>query len=181
MPPRADEPDELFHRETVELHPLLLETTPLESKCDTTTPWMPLKLETNKNQHSFATLSLLTTNTETCSSSFLSLQSSAENQQSKSRAATAATPVSIGTTHTSHLVLPTDTIAGLCLFYRVTARALHRANPGCSTSCLPVYQWLVIPSGKGGAQRTQDRDTDGFRQAFVKYHCPALTLADIKM
>jgi hypothetical protein len=86
-----------------------------------------------------------------------------------------------------HLVLPTDTWAGLCLFYRVTSRALRKANPGCSTTSLPLYQWLVIPTTTNTTGTTpssqrqcQNTNTDDFRQAFVKHHCPTLSINDIR-
>lgn len=84
-----------------------------------------------------------------------------------------------------HLVLPTDTWAGLCLFYRVTSRALQKANPGCSGGrSLPVYQWLIIPTSMTTTatipQRQQDTHTPAFRQALVKFHCPTLKMKDIQ-
>lgn len=75
-------------------------------------------------------------------------------EERSSSSSTASTPI-------RHLILPSDTLAGLCLTYKVSPQALQRANTGCCVSSdglrLTVQpgDYLVIPSHK--KQRRKNR------------------------
>ena len=72
-----------------------------------------------------------------------------------------------------HLVLPSDTLAGLCLTYKVSKQALQRANPGCCVSSdglrLTVQpgDHLVIPFKRKSCHVRQDVHSHEYKLASV--------------
>lgn len=78
-----------------------------------------------------------------------------------------------------HMILPTDTLPGLCLRYKVKPRALSRANPLLDVSApnpLRGLVALVIP-GKGGVSQPRTLDVDIAR---IRAECPSLSRTEAR-
>lgn len=77
-----------------------------------------------------------------------------------------------------HLVLPTDTLVGLLLTYRVSKQALRRANPGCILhDAVQAGDRLNIPTGAADAvPPRQDESTKTYKVAAVLEQCRYLTI-----
>jgi hypothetical protein len=91
----------------------------------------------------------------------------------------------LGIDYTRHVVLPTDTWAGLCLAYRISARDLRRANGLYShnDSLRLAPETLVVPltarARKCGVAR-QDTNSPAFQTAAVRARCPHLSRMEVQ-
>lgn len=77
-----------------------------------------------------------------------------------------------GVDYVEHVVMPTDTLQGVCLQYKVSATRLRQANQFSGNTLLLAPKKLIIPLSKNGlktgAIRMQDRTTKEFKlQALV--------------
>jgi hypothetical protein len=78
----------------------------------------------------------------------------------------------LGVDYVEHVVLPTDTLQGICLAYRVNATRLRQANCFSGNSLSLAPKKLVIPISKqalrGGCIRVQDTDAKEYKlHAFL--------------
>lgn len=82
----------------------------------------------------------------------------------------------LGVDYVEHIVLPTDTLQGVCLAYKVSASSLRRANhfSGNSLHCAPKK--LLIPLSKQalrtGFIRVQDTDTKEYKLSYFQAEYP---------
>lgn len=77
-----------------------------------------------------------------------------------------------GLDYAEHIVLPSDTLQGLCIKYKVTAAKIRQANNFTGTNLLLAPSTLLIPLNRefviDGRIRQQDRNSKEFkRQAFL--------------
>uniref|UniRef100_A0A7S3P5A5 LysM domain-containing protein n=1 Tax=Amphora coffeiformis TaxID=265554 RepID=A0A7S3P5A5_9STRA len=141
---------------------------------------LTLLLANNNNKNTIGSTS--TTATHTQPTSIMS----AKEEESSSSPAFAAPPY-------RHLVLPSDTLTGLCLAYGVSKQALQRANPGCCVSSdglrLTVQPGdrLNIPHQKkkklGNDVRVairQNVDSHEYKLASVLGQIPGLTTCQVE-
>ena len=72
-----------------------------------------------------------------------------------------------GVDYVEHVVMPTDTLQGICLSYKVSATRLRQANQFSGNTLLLAPKKLIIPLSKNGlkngAIRMQDRTTKEFK------------------
>jgi hypothetical protein len=98
----------------------------------------------------------------------------------------------LGVDYLEHVVLPTDTIQGVCLAYRLSPQRLRQANcfSGGSLSLAPKK--LVIPlagpgsgGGGGGARvavpvRAQDTDSPEYKIRALQAELPDLSVSEAR-
>ena len=74
-----------------------------------------------------------------------------------------------GVDYVEHVVLPSDTLEGMCLFYKISATRLRQANQFSGNTLSLAPKRLVIPLSKNGlktgAVRVQDRTTKEYKVA----------------
>lgn len=72
-----------------------------------------------------------------------------------------------GVDYVEHVVMPTDTLQGICLSYKVSATRLRQANQFSGNTLLLAPKKLIVPLSKNGlkngAIRMQDRTTKEFK------------------
>ena len=72
-----------------------------------------------------------------------------------------------GVDYVEHVVMPTDTLQGICLSYKVSATRLRQANQFSGNTLSLAPKKLIIPLSKNGlkngAIRMQDRSTKEFK------------------
>lgn len=90
----------------------------------------------------------------------------------------------LGVDYVEHVVLPTDTLQGLCLAYKISTTRLRQANHFSGHSLLLAPKKLVIPISKtalrSGFIRIQDTDAKEFKlHAFVA-EMPGLSITEAK-
>jgi len=78
----------------------------------------------------------------------------------------------LGVDYCEHVVLPTDTLQGICLAYKVSSTRLRQANHFSGNSLLLAPKKLVIPISKkalrSGYMRVQDTDAKEYKlHAFL--------------
>ena len=82
-----------------------------------------------------------------------------------------------------HLILPSDTLAGLCITYKTSKQALQRANPGCCISfdglrlAMTPGDTLLIPTNGSNNDTLplQDQTSHEYSVAFAMSSCRFLT------
>jgi hypothetical protein len=86
----------------------------------------------------------------------------------------------LGVDYVEHIVLPTDTLQGICLAYKCSAMNLRRAN-GFSTLALAPKK-LVVPISKKvkGCIRVQDTDAKEYKVYAFMAEFPDLTATEVK-
>eukprot|EP00814_Leptocylindrus_danicus_P005132 CAMPEP_0116045364 /NCGR_PEP_ID=MMETSP0321-20121206/27574_1 /TAXON_ID=163516 /ORGANISM="Leptocylindrus danicus var. danicus, Strain B650" /LENGTH=275 /DNA_ID=CAMNT_0003526683 /DNA_START=142 /DNA_END=969 /DNA_ORIENTATION=- len=86
--------------------------------------------------------------------------------------------------YVEHVVMPTDTLQGLCLKYKVKPVKLRQVNrfSGSTLACAP--QILYIPVSKeafdGGAVKVQDRNSDDFKLYSLIANFPSLRFQEAR-
>ena len=72
-----------------------------------------------------------------------------------------------GVDYVEHVVMPTDTLQGICLSYKISATRLRQANQFSGSTLLLAPKKLIVPLSKNGlkngAIRMQDRTTKEFK------------------
>lgn len=92
---------------------------------------------------------------------------------------------STGDPYIEHVVLPTDTLQGICLAYKISATRLRMEN-GFSGNCLQMApKKLKIPTNiktytKGMMIRTQDRTSKEFKLYALVAEVPSMELVEAK-
>jgi hypothetical protein len=95
----------------------------------------------------------------------------------------------LDTYYTRHVVLPTDTLAGLCLTYRISKRELLRANgmysAGCGSgdSLRLAPETLIVPITEKARRlgwKIQDTNSREFQMAAVLARCPSLSPMEVQ-
>ncbi|KAL3925359.1 MAG: hypothetical protein SGILL_000468 [Bacillariaceae sp.] len=89
----------------------------------------------------------------------------------------------LGVDYIEHVVLPTDTLQGICIAYKVSATHLRRANHFTGT-LHSAPKKLVIPMSKQalrtGFIRVQDTDTKEYKLHFFEAEFPDINTAEAK-
>jgi LysM repeat protein len=78
----------------------------------------------------------------------------------------------LGVDYVEHIVLPTDTLQGVCLAYKVSGSHLRRANHFSGNSLHSAPKKLLIPLSKQalrtGFIRVQDTDTKDYKLSYFQ-------------
>ncbi|KAG7364403.1 hypothetical protein IV203_037605 [Nitzschia inconspicua] len=89
----------------------------------------------------------------------------------------------LGVDYVEHVVLPTDTLQGICIAYKVSATHLRRANH-FSGNLHSAPKKLVIPISKqalrAGFIRVQDTDTKEYKLHYFQAEFPDITSTEAK-
>lgn len=90
----------------------------------------------------------------------------------------------LGVDYVEHVVLPTDTLQGLCLAYKITATRLRQANHFSGNSLSLAPKKLVIPLSKkalrSGFIRVQDTDAKEYKLHAVLVEFPDMSTTEAK-
>jgi len=90
----------------------------------------------------------------------------------------------LGIDYVEHVILPTDTLQGLCLAYKISTTRLRQANHFSGNSLLLAPKKLVIPISKkalrSGFIRAQDTDAKEYKLHAFLAEFADLTLADAR-
>eukprot|EP00539_Tryblionella_compressa_P021242 CAMPEP_0178892622 /NCGR_PEP_ID=MMETSP0747-20121128/19583_1 /TAXON_ID=913974 /ORGANISM="Nitzschia punctata, Strain CCMP561" /LENGTH=198 /DNA_ID=CAMNT_0020562571 /DNA_START=31 /DNA_END=623 /DNA_ORIENTATION=+ len=89
----------------------------------------------------------------------------------------------LGVDYVEHVVLPTDTLQGICIAYKVSATHLRRANHFSGT-LHSAPKKLLIPLSKQalrtGFIRVQDTDTKEYKLHYFQAEFPDINAAEAK-
>jgi len=90
----------------------------------------------------------------------------------------------LGVDYVEHIVLPTDTLQGVCLAYKVSASNLRRANHFSGNSLHSAPKKLLIPLSKQalrtGFIRVQDTDTKEYKLSYFQAEYPDITTTEAR-
>jgi len=90
----------------------------------------------------------------------------------------------LGVDYVEHVVLPTDTLQGICLAYKVSSTRLRQANHFSGNSLLLAPKRLVIPLSKkalrSGFIRVQDTDQKEYKVAAFLAEFPDFGMTEAK-
>lgn len=88
----------------------------------------------------------------------------------------------LGVDYVEHVVLPSDTLQGLCLAYKISATRLRQVNHFSGTSLLLAPKKLIIPLTKKnlrtGFIRVQDKDSRDYKLHALLAELPSLKEAE---
>eukprot|EP00525_Craspedostauros_australis_P005780 CAMPEP_0198132992 /NCGR_PEP_ID=MMETSP1442-20131203/59332_1 /TAXON_ID= /ORGANISM="Craspedostauros australis, Strain CCMP3328" /LENGTH=331 /DNA_ID=CAMNT_0043794095 /DNA_START=331 /DNA_END=1326 /DNA_ORIENTATION=- len=91
----------------------------------------------------------------------------------------------LGVDYVEHIVLPTDTVQGICIAYKVSASSLRRANHFTGHSLHSAPKKLLIPLSKQalrtGFIRVQDTDTKEYKLHYFQAEHPDLSMGEAKV
>lgn len=90
----------------------------------------------------------------------------------------------LGVDYLEHLVLPDDTLQGICLTYKLSLSRLKRANHFTGDSLATAPKRLVIPISKKairqGYLRVQDTDSKEYKIHALQAELPTCGLTEAK-
>lgn len=90
----------------------------------------------------------------------------------------------LGVDYVEHIVLPTDTLQGVCLAYKVSASHLRRANHFSGNSLHSAPRKLLIPLSKQalrtGFIRVQDTASKEYKLSFFQAEFPDIAATEAK-
>lgn len=90
----------------------------------------------------------------------------------------------LGVDYVEHVVLPTDTLQGICLTYKINSTRLRQANHFSGNSLLLAPKKLVVPLSKkalrSGFIRVQDTDAKEYKLHAILAECPDLSMTEAK-
>lgn len=90
----------------------------------------------------------------------------------------------LGVDYVEHIVLPTDTLQGVCLAYKVSASNLRRANHFSGNSLHSAPKKLLIPLSKQalrtGFIRVQDTDTKEYKLSYFQAEFPDINSTEAR-
>lgn len=90
----------------------------------------------------------------------------------------------LGVDYVEHIVLPTDTLQGVCIAYKCSASNLRRANHFTGQSLHSAPKKLLIPLSKQalrtGFIRVQDTDTKEYKLCFFQAEYPEISSTEAK-
>jgi LysM repeat protein len=90
----------------------------------------------------------------------------------------------LGVDYVEHVVLPTDTLQGICLAYKLSSTRLRQANHFSGNSLLLAPKKLVIPLSKkalrSGFIRVQDTDAKEYKLHAILAEFPDLSMTEAK-
>mmetsp|Transcript_27015 Transcript_27015/g.41505 ORF Transcript_27015/g.41505 Transcript_27015/m.41505 type:complete len:423 (+) Transcript_27015:175-1443(+) len=90
----------------------------------------------------------------------------------------------LGVDYVEHVVLPTDTLQGICIAYKVSASSLRRANHFTGHSLHSAPKKLLIPLSKQalrtGFIRVQDTDSKEYKLHYFQAEFPDINMAEAK-
>jgi LysM repeat protein len=90
----------------------------------------------------------------------------------------------LGVDYVEHVVLPTDTLQGICIAYKVSASNLRRANHFTGHSLHSAPKKLLIPLSKQalrtGYIRVQDTDSKEYKLHYFQVEFPDINMAEAK-
>ena len=85
--------------------------------------------------------------------------------------------------YVEHIVLPTDTLQGICLAYRLSERELKRANGNFSSLRLAPAK-LLVPISKAAKEKgikVQGQDSKEYKLHAIRAAVPDLGLPEAKL
>lgn len=82
-----------------------------------------------------------------------------------------------------HIILPTDTLQGICIQYKVSATRLRQLNQFSGSSLLLAPKRLLVPmrTDESGEPKLQDNTTEEYKLHKVLSECPTLGLKEIRV
>lgn len=90
----------------------------------------------------------------------------------------------LGVDYVEHIILPTDTLQGICIAYKVSASNLRRANHFTGHSLHSAPKKLLIPLSKqalrAGFIRIQDTDTKEYKLHYFQAEYPDMSPTEAK-
>jgi LysM repeat protein len=90
----------------------------------------------------------------------------------------------LGVDYVEHVVLPTDTLQGICLAYKLSSTRLRQANHFSGNSLLLAPKKLVIPLStkalRSGFIRVQDTDAKEYKLHAILAEFPDLSMTEAK-
>lgn len=90
----------------------------------------------------------------------------------------------LGVDYVEHIIMPTDTLQGICLAYKIGSTRLRQANHFSGNSLLLAPKKLVIPLSKkalrSGFIRVQDTDAKEYKLHAILAEFPDLSLTEAK-
>ncbi len=90
----------------------------------------------------------------------------------------------LGVDYVEHVVLPTDTLQGVCLAYKVSASNLRRANHFSGNSLHSAPKKLLVPLSKQalrtGFIRVQDTDTKEYKLSYFQAEYPYINVTEAR-
>jgi hypothetical protein len=90
----------------------------------------------------------------------------------------------LGVDYVEHVILPTDTLQGVCLTYKVSSSSLRRANHFTGHSLHSAPKKLLIPLSKQalrtGFIRVQDTDSKEYKLHYFQAEYPDISLTEAK-
>jgi LysM repeat protein len=90
----------------------------------------------------------------------------------------------LGVDYVEHVILPTDTLQGICLAYKINSTRLRQANHFSGNSLLLAPKKLVIPLSKkalrSGFIRVQDTDAKEYKLHALLAEFPELSMHEAK-
>lgn len=90
----------------------------------------------------------------------------------------------LGVDYVEHIVLPTDTMEGVCISYKVSASSIRRANHFSGNSLHSAPKKLLIPLSKKalrtGYIRVQDTDTKEYKLSYFQAEYPDISAVEAR-
>lgn len=90
----------------------------------------------------------------------------------------------LGVDYVEHVILPTDTLQGLCLSYKISSTRLRQANHFSGNSLSLAPKKLVVPISikalKSGFIRAQDTDAKEYKLHAFLAECSDLSITEAK-
>ena len=129
----------------------------------------------NSSSHNTSTLSVPFKIQRTLSSSTIDSQDNALGPSGKGV---------LGVDYVEHVVLPTDTLQGICIAYKVSASSLRRANHFTGHKIHSAPKKLLIPLSKQalrtGFIRVQDTDSKEYKLHYFQAEFPNINMVESK-
>lgn len=79
-----------------------------------------------------------------------------------------------------HIVLPTDTLQGICLQYKISSSKLKQVNRFSGSSLILAPKILNIPKQEGVSSLHQNTESNEYKIHYIHAKYPALKVKDIK-
>jgi LysM repeat protein len=90
----------------------------------------------------------------------------------------------LGVDYLEHVIMPTDTLQGICIAYKISSTRLRQANHFSGNSLLLAPKKLVIPLSKkalrSGFIRVQDTDAKEYKLHAILAEFPDLSMTEAK-
>jgi len=97
-----------------------------------------------------------------------------------SPSSSSTTPFSYLYQYYQHIILPSDTLQGICLQYRVSPVILRQINTFSSSSLLLAPKKLKIPKRHDIIVREQNKESEEYKVHFIKAEFPILNEKEVR-